>query len=243
MKILFLDVYKKSHSRISKDTAGGYGTENDMGDGLFGSSLSRLIKKSIFWPNLSFIQTLEEFKAKGYKCEYRKQLGSNIDFKEKWDAVFVCSSIVCFETELEACNQIKNKYNIPVFLCGSIGQFIKNKIPEKITLITGNYEFLAQRLESTGESIHDISKKDIINVIHGRPEDLKIIDWSLKSLRETKNFILGNRKYFFPYITTRGCPYSCFEYCTYPLAQGRKILQEPVDSVVKKLKIISLESE
>ena len=32
MKILFLDIYKKSNSRISKDTAGGYGTENDLGD-------------------------------------------------------------------------------------------------------------------------------------------------------------------------------------------------------------------
>ena len=36
MNILFLDVYKKSSSRISKDTSGGYGTENSLGDGIIG---------------------------------------------------------------------------------------------------------------------------------------------------------------------------------------------------------------
>ena len=53
MKLLFLDIYKKSSSRISKDTAGGYGTENDLGDNFFGKILSKIVKNSIFWPNLS----------------------------------------------------------------------------------------------------------------------------------------------------------------------------------------------
>ena len=39
MKLLFLDAYKFSNSRISKDTAGGYGTENDLGDKIFGKIL------------------------------------------------------------------------------------------------------------------------------------------------------------------------------------------------------------
>lgn len=239
MRLLFLDVYKKSNSRISKDTAGGYGTENSMGDGLFGKILSRIIKKTIFWPNLSFIQLLEEFDSIENECIYIKQVGPSVNLIDDWDAIFICSSIVCFETEIEACINLKKQTDSPIFLCGSISQFIKHKIPEDVTLITGNYEFLLQRLQTTGESLKDISKKDIINVIHGKPENLKLINWSRKSLKGTKNLILGNTRFFFPYITTRGCPYSCFEYCTYPLAQGRKILQEPVESVIKKLKIIS----
>ena len=47
----FLDIYKKSNFRISKDTAGGYGTENNLGDSLFVKALSYFIKKTIFWPN------------------------------------------------------------------------------------------------------------------------------------------------------------------------------------------------
>tara|TARA_B100000575_G_scaffold46581_1_gene33721 strand:+ start:6423 stop:7772 length:1350 start_codon:yes stop_codon:yes gene_type:complete len=239
MRLLFLDVYKRSNSRISKDTAGGYGTENNMGDGLFGKFISSIIKKTIFWPNLSFIQLLEEFNSTGNECVYIKKIGPSINLSEDWDAIFVCSSIVCFETEIEACINMKKQTDSPIFLCGSISQFIKEKIPEGVTLLTGNYEFLLQRLDTTGESLNDISNKDIINVIHGKPENLKLINWSRESLKGTRNLILGNTKFFFPYITTRGCPYSCQEYCTYPLAQGRKILQEPVESVVKKLKIIS----
>ena len=47
MKILFLDIYKKSNSRISKDTAGGYGTENSLGDSFIGKTLSYFTKKTI----------------------------------------------------------------------------------------------------------------------------------------------------------------------------------------------------
>lgn len=239
MKLLFLDAYKKSHARISKDTAGGYGTENSLGDGFFGNIMSRIIKHSIFWPNLSFIQLMEEFKSIDNECYYRKQVGSNIKPNENWDAIFVCSSIVCFETEIETCNQIKNNYNVPIFLCGSIAQFIKEKIPEGVTLITGNYEFLVQRLDITNESLKELNNKKVINVVNGKPEKLKNIDWSRSSLKGNKNFLLGNNKFFLPFITTRGCPYSCFEYCTYPLAQGNKILQEPVENVIEKLKEIS----
>ena len=90
MKLLFLDVYKKSGSRISKDTAGGYGTENDLGDGVIGKLLSYLIKRTVFWPNLSFVQLLQEFESRGHTCHYHKKIGSNINFDYDYDAIFVC---------------------------------------------------------------------------------------------------------------------------------------------------------
>ena len=37
----------------------------------------------------------------------------------------------------------------------------------------------------------------------------------------------------------RGCPYSCFEYCTYPITQGRKAFQEEIDAFLVKLKAYS----
>ena len=77
MKILFLDIYKKSNFRISKDTAGGYGTENNLGDSLFVKALSYFIKKTIFWPNLSFIQLMQEFKSRNFDVNYKKHIGIN----------------------------------------------------------------------------------------------------------------------------------------------------------------------
>ena len=239
MKFLFLDVYKKSHCRISKDTAGGYGTENDLGDGIFGKTLSRLVKSSIFWPNLSFIQLMEEFEDNGHDCIYRKQVGSRIPAVDKFDAIFVCSSIVCFELEIDACKNISKQSSSPIFLCGSVGQFIKEKIPEEVTVLTGNYEFLSQQLNNTNSNIYDLKKGGIINIKNGDANNLKLINWARKSLSGNKNLLLGNRKFFFPYISTRGCPYSCREYCTYPTSQGRKVLQESVDVIVDKLKQIS----
>ena len=37
------------------------------------------------------------------------------------------------------------------------------------------------------------------------------------------NFLSCNSKIAVPILATRGCPYSCFNYCTYPLQQGRKV--------------------
>lgn len=239
MKFLFLDVYKKSFARISKDTAGGYGTENDLGDGFFGRTLSKIIKKSIFWPNLSFIQLIEEFEYRGHECTYKKEIELNFQITNEWDAIFICSSIVCFETEIEACKKVLLDNNCPVFLCGSVGEYIQEKIPQNITILSGNYEFLPQQLDNTNSNVSDIKDKRLIKVSNGVPENLKIIDWSRKSLPKTKNLILGNSKYFFPFITTRGCPYSCREYCTYPTSQGKKILQEPVDKITEKLSLLS----
>ena len=108
MNILFLDVYKKSWSRISKDTAGGYGTENDLGDGFFGKVVSFLIKQFIFWPNLSFAQLLQEFKSYGHTVLYKKHTGL-YDYNGNWDVIFLCGSIVCFETEIDNIIKIKKK--------------------------------------------------------------------------------------------------------------------------------------
>ena len=44
MKIIILDTYKKSNSKINKDQAGGYGTSNEFGDNFFNSILSYFVK-------------------------------------------------------------------------------------------------------------------------------------------------------------------------------------------------------
>ena len=114
MKILFLDIYKKSNFRISKDTAGGYGTENNLGDSLFVKALSYFIKKTIFWPNLSFIQLMQEFKSRNFDVNYKKHIGINPNV-DGFDIIFVCNSIVCFELNIDEIKNILKQKKIPIY--------------------------------------------------------------------------------------------------------------------------------
>ena len=240
MKLLFLDVYKKSFSRISKDTAGGYGTENDLGDGIFGKSLSFIVKNLIFWPNLSFVQLMQEFKNLGHSVKYKKHVGSYTHSGE-WDAIFICSSIVCFETELLAVNNILKKQAVPIFLCGSFPQFSEIKIPKGATMLSGNYEFLPQKLLNEDQNLLDLAKKKFIAVAEGNSDELGQIEWSSMNLPKNKNMVLGKGKSYIPFLTSRGCPYSCKEYCTYPTTQGSKVRRQSNDESIKKLKSIATE--
>jgi magnesium-protoporphyrin IX monomethyl ester (oxidative) cyclase len=38
-----------------------------------------------------------------------------------------------------------------------------------------------------------------------------------------------------PILATRGCPYSCFKYCVYPLQQGRKVRQRSPTKIVDEI--------
>lgn len=236
MNLLFLDIYKNSNARLSKDTAGGYGTEADLGNSLVGKFLSFIVKKSIFWPSLSFIQLVQEFQDRNHKCQYHKlKVGENICY-DNCDFIFVCSSIVCFETELDLISKIKKESNAHIFLCGTIAEHLEKNVPDEVTILSGNYEFIVQELENNNSSLNNISKERLIKVKNGDPSKLNVINWNRKDLpNNTHKFYSGSEK-FLPFIFTRGCPYSCFEYCTYPLAQGRKILQAEVRDTVEKLK-------
>ena len=73
-------------------------------------------------------------------------------------------------------------------------------------------------------------------------DELPFPDWSdyVKKYPLKNNFIGFNSKITIPLLATRGCPYSCFHYCTYPLQQGRKIRQRSVENLVKEIKSLAL---
>ncbi len=251
MKIIFLDVYKKSNTRISKDTAGGYGTENEMGPGLVAFLAEKFLKKSLFWPSLAFIQLATEinlrhtnFFYETYTVGNQKNTGFNYGLEDA-NIFFICGSIVCFETELNEIERLRNLYpNSHFIYCNSVGEFLNEKIPSYVSIISGNYEFLVDNVESyyglfSAENlIKYVQVSRITKVINGLPELLSPINWSICKNIEIKNKLLDLGQSY-PIITTRGCPYSCFAYCTYPTSQGRKVLHESVESVIKKLWNIS----
>lgn len=251
MKIIFLDVYKKSNTRICKDTAGGYGTENELGPGLIPYLAEKFLKKSLFWPSLAFIQLATEIKQRHSNFHYKTytvgdKKNSQLSYgSEEAHIFFICGSIVCFETELKEIEDMHSIYPNSYFIyCNSVGEFLSEKIPSYVFIVSGNYEFLVDNVENYYESftadnlIKYLEVSRITKVINGSPEILSSINWDICNNSEIKNKLLDSGKSY-PIITTRGCPYSCYVYCTYPTSQGRKVLHENVESVIKKLWDIS----
>ena len=66
-------------------------------------------------------------------------------------------------------------------------------------------------------------------------DDLPFPAWD-KIIKNNKNVskLFGNYSTV-PMLATRGCPYSCFKYCVYPLQQGRKVRQRSVKLIVDEM--------
>jgi len=55
----------------------------------------------------------------------------------------------------------------------------------------------------------------------------------------TRNYIVGGFGGYAPILATRGCPYSCNEYCTYPIQQGRKVRHTGIEKVIQDIDYIT----
>lgn len=248
VNVCFIDIYKKSNTRISKDTAGGYGTENLFGPGLVSYFAEKFIKQSVFWPAISFAQTFTELKKLEFlSVDYHTLFGFDEFYKiKKADIFFICNSIVCFETELELSAKLREKYpSAKVIFLGTIGEFLREKIDPQDYIVSGNYEFLFQNdalnksyLNSANfvEKLFGIFGDDnLVRINSGDANKLSRIDWVNGPFPKTANWLL-NPNIAIPYISTRGCPYSCFEYCTYPTSQGRKAFSEDIETTLSNLR-------
>tara|TARA_A100001015_G_C15040656_1_gene739429 strand:+ start:2943 stop:4277 length:1335 start_codon:yes stop_codon:yes gene_type:complete len=230
MKILILDPYRKADYRISKDTNGGYGTANNFGNKLIPKILKYLLKKRSDYPSLHVAYTYAVLKELGHQIDYEKNLPNNFD---TYDLFIIVSSIVCCETELENIKFLKLK-NKRIFV---IGAFSTNnpKIYSEAgaTVISGESEFY---FLSNKDFTKDFDK-EIIHFNHTlQLDDLPFPKWDLM----IKDFngvdkLYGNLKSV-TILATRGCPYSCFHYCVYPLSQGRKVRQRSPENIIKEMK-------
>ena len=65
-------------------------------------------------------------------------------------------------------------------------------------------------------------------------DDLPYPDWE-SVIKNNKTSLLFGTEKSLPILATRGCPYSCFKYCVYPLQQGRKPRQRDTKQIVDEL--------
>ena len=69
-------------------------------------------------------------------------------------------------------------------------------------------------------------------------DELPFPNWDdyVKNYPLRNNFFNLSQKIAIPILATRGCPYSCFYYCTYPLQQGRKVRARSVENIIEEIK-------
>ena len=228
MKILLLDPEQKVSHRISKDTSGGYGTGNDFGDSFIPNFLKKTLKLIHDWPPLFATYSMSVLKKNGHEVLYSKNFPENY---KNYDLYVIVSSIVCCETECEfvkKLSEIKKKILV-------IGPFATNN-PEKYieagaSVILGEPEFYFLK----NKNLDDIKNNEKITFTHDfNLDDLPYPDWKNVINNNKTSLLFGNEKSL-PILATRGCPYSCFKYCVYPLQQGRKPRHRLAKNIVDEL--------
>jgi len=242
MKILIIDKYTDDNWRLVKDTAGGYGTGNDFGDSFFSKLINKFVSRVISMPPMYAMYVFSILKKRGCEVDYTREV--NLQEIEKSDYIILTSSIICHETELEVLKKI-TEAGKKVFVIGIFANVLKDKY--KLTnsyIVPGEPESFFLSINLDNDSLKKyffepelIDNKDTQPMVNNL-DDLPFPDWSYytKKYPLKNNFLDFNSKIAIPITATRGCPYSCSNYCTYPLQQGKKVRFRSVQNVVKEIK-------
>ncbi len=240
MKFVILDVYPDKKHRLVKDTAGGYGTGNDFGSSFFSKFLNIYVDQSIGMPAIE-VMILSSILKQDHEVHYTR----NINDEKILDCDFIIlpSSIVAHETELTTLSKLENK---KIFVTGIFANTMKDKYLKKNSIVVKNEsDIFFFNLNKEGKLYHEFLdnlfvNKDLINDFYSPValDDLPFPDWFSysKKFRLRNDFFSLKEKIAIPILATRGCPYSCFFYCTYPLQQGRKVRARSIKNIISEIK-------
>ncbi len=240
MKFVILDVYPNKKHRLIKDTAGGYGTGNDFGNTIFSKILNLYVDNNIGMPAIE-IMIISSILKKNHEVHYTR----NPNDKEIIDSDFIIlpSSIIAHETEISILSKLQNK---KVFVTGIFANTLKEKYLKDYSVVVKNEaDTFFYNLDKDGKLNKKfldelfLNKEEINNFYSTVPlDDFPYPDWGSYSKKYPlrNNFFSINEKIAIPILGTRGCPYSCFFYCTYPLQQGRKVRARSVKNIIEEIK-------
>lgn len=241
MNFHILDIYKNNNWRLVKDTAGGYGTGNDFGNSLFSKIINFFVSKMINMPPMYAMYIFSILKKKNFFVSYSKK----IDKKklDQFDYIIFTSSIICHETEIKSLKYLISQ-NKKIFVVGIFANVMKHKynFHKNIYIVPGEPEAFFFNLDINKKNLESFFNKDIkspeVPQIIENLDKLPYPSWDEYLIKyDLRNNFLGfNSKTAIPIVATRGCPYSCFNYCTYPLQQGRKVRTRSVSQIVDEIK-------
>tara|TARA_B100000035_G_C21026836_1_gene566611 strand:- start:970 stop:2340 length:1371 start_codon:yes stop_codon:yes gene_type:complete len=240
MKFVILDVYPNKNHRLIKDTAGGYGTGNNFGNNLFSKLLNIYVDSKIGMPAME-IMYISSILKKSNQVHYTRDK-NDPNIKEA-DFIILPSSIIAHETEVETLKSLDKK---KVFITGIFSNIQKEKYQQENTIIVKNEsDTFFYNLEKSNnlnkEFLENLFRsKEKINEFYSpvNLDDFPFPDWEdyVKAYPLRNDFFSLKEKIAIPILGTRGCPYSCFNYCTYPLQQGRKVRARSVENIVKEIR-------
>ena len=240
MKFVILDVYPDKNYRLVKDTAGGYGTGNNFGNTLFSKILNSYVDNSIGMPAMEIMYISSILKLE-HEVHYTRQSTdpqiNNADF------IILPSSIIAHETEINILKKVDHK---KVFVTGIFSNILRDKYKKKnVVIVKNEADTFFYNLRKSGKLNKDFlldffNDNTLINQFYS-PVDLDEFpfpDWKdySKNYPLRNDFFSLNQKIAIPLLGTRGCPYSCFFYCTYPLQQGRKVRARSVENIIEEIK-------
>ena len=242
MKFLILDVYPNDDYRLVKDTAGGYGTGNDFGNSFFSKLINKFVSKMIAMPPMYAMYVYSIIKTRGHEVSYSRNINDNTKIQEA-DYIIMPTSIIAHETEKKILYLLSKK-NKKIFLIGIFSSVMNKKYHiDNSFIVKGEPENFFLNLNYNKNELdlyfeEDSNQRNSSNGMVSNIDDLPFPDWGdyVKQYPLKNNFIGFNSKVTIPLLASRGCPYSCFHYCTYPLQQGRKVRQRSVENVVKEIK-------
>lgn len=238
IKFCILDVYPNDNFRICKDTAGGYGTGNNFGNSILSKILNVFTASQIHQPTMGIGYLMSILKSEKTEIHYTHD--ENSDEIKNSDFVILNSSIVAHETELEALKFLSS-INKKTFVIGIFSTIKKEEyLKYNPILIEGEAEKFFTSEDLSFENLNKFFERDdkVIKVgFVDNLDELPFPDWETytKIHKLKNNFLNFDNRTAIPILATRGCPYSCFHYCTYPLQQGRKIRARTPENIVSEI--------
>ena len=229
MKIAIVDSSRIfGFKSINKDLNGGYGTHDYFGDSILARIFEKIRGSSVFLPHLTSVYISTILKQKGYKVDFYFDKKP----KEYYDIFILVGSIVDHNNENKLAGELKEKFvGSTVGFIGTFPSIKPELYPDAEFIIDGEPEaFFLYEFEKENKLKGTIKVKKWVDM-----DDLPYPDYSSFPIKSFSYRPILNHLPFLSIQSSRGYPYSCGYYCTYPTSQGKKVRQRSPILVVEDI--------
>ena len=228
MKVQIIDIYPDNGNKSCKDTGGGYGTSHDYGISLFSKFIRLFVRKNISFPPIYLAYVISSLKSQGHSVN----ISYDFEHSMNADCYIVISSIIAHELEIELIKKI-GKISDNIIVCGAFARFnSKRYIEAGAKVLKAEPEIIFERYRLV-DLLEDYNRLE--NITLEKEITLPLPSWDqLISLYNCKLSFLSLKK-MVPIYMTKGCPFSCSTYCTYPLEQGSTVRAREIPELIKEI--------
>jgi len=236
MKVIICNIRAKSQKKcINKDLAGGLGTGTWVGNSWRARFFEYVKKKNVVLPEISSAYLTAIFEANNWPVKFLEiKKSDDLLGQEAADLILMSTSIVDCHNELAVLKALKSQgYRVGVY-----GTFA-SAVPE---FFVEHADFIIKGEPEAG--VLEIIKSGVLptGILAARPienlDSLPFPDWRQFPREKYSYSPALNKRPMLPMLASRGCPYSCFYYCPYPINFGRQYRVRSVASVIGEMEYL-----